>query len=71
MYNQIADACFLINGSDDTITIENVLFVWDGVANRDLCGAQAVVDFIRASSSLQVATLQLLWVSCRKDKDNA
>jgi hypothetical protein len=71
MYKQIAEACFRFDGTDDTITVDNVPFTWDGVVDRDIAGAQAVVKFIQAHSSLQVATLQLMWVSCKGVKEDA
>jgi hypothetical protein len=71
MYKQIAEACFRFDGTDDTITVDNVPFTWDGVADRDIAGAQAVAQYISNHNLTEGKPITLLWVSCKGVKEDA
>ena len=66
MFQQIADACFQIGTSEDTVTVSNIPFIWDGRSDRDMVGAYAVAEYIGVHKLSHGKPVSLLWVACRE-----
>ena len=63
-YPQIASACFAIDGTDQTVTIEGVAFDWNPEAgDRDMQAATAVARWFGENERSDVS-LALVWVTC-------
>lgn len=63
-YPSTADACFLIAGTDQTVTLEGVPFDWnpDAPFDRDLQAAQAAARWFGENENHDVALI-LRWVT--------
>lgn len=67
MFSQIADACFQIGTSENTITVRNIPFEWDGRSDRDLAGAYAVAIYIGEHKATEGKPISLMWVEVRNN----
>lgn len=61
-FPQTANACFAINGTDQTVTLEGVPFDWNpAIGDRDVQAATAVATWFGNNVDASV-TLTLIWV---------
>ena len=67
VFKSIAGACFEINQSGKTVTVEGVEFVYVAGADRDAYAANAVGTYIDKNlEHLSTEPLRLVWVQTSK-----
>lgn len=64
-FNRTASAEFAINGSDQTVTVTNVPYIWIPAANPDMDseGVFAIMDYMRANLIVKDRGLSLIWTT--------
>ena len=71
MIDSVASACFVIEGTDQDVTIEGVPFTWiPENGDRDMQAAAAVAQWFGNNERSDVS-LTLIWVSCESAKSAA